>query len=61
MKDGGFNMKWFAPDHGDTRIVTRFLFLPLEIYSEIRWLELVKIKQSYKWYNKSWKNEKFID
>lgn len=30
---------------GDTRIVTRFLLFPKVIGEELRWLEVVKIKQ----------------
>jgi hypothetical protein len=32
---------------GDTRIVKRFLFLPLEIGGEVRWLEIARYKQKF--------------
>ncbi|MCM1235744.1 MAG: hypothetical protein NC489_37085 [Ruminococcus flavefaciens] len=46
---------------GDTRIVTRFLFLPLRINCQWRWLELVKIHQSYGTITNHWSNDWFID
>lgn len=33
------------PREGDMRTITRFLFLPKHIGNEVRWLEVVKIKQ----------------
>jgi hypothetical protein len=35
---------------GDTRIISKFLFLPKELNGEIRWLERVKIKQKFQFY-----------
>lgn len=48
---------------GDTRIVRRFLFWPVCIQDEWRWLGLALIKQKYqhvtrtglyKWFNREW-------
>ena len=57
---------------GDTRVINKFLFLPIEINKQSRWLEFVAIEQecyigtclvpdgmSYsciKWKNKQWVN-----
>jgi hypothetical protein len=40
-------MRWKAKVHkiGDTRTITRFLFLPRQIGGEVRWLEFVQIRQ----------------
>ena len=35
------------PKHGDERIVERFAIIPVYIGNEIRWLEKVKINQTY--------------
>jgi hypothetical protein len=44
-------MKWEKDTNrkkvGTTRIKTKFLFLPLRINGEIRWLEKVQIVQKY--------------
>lgn len=53
------------PEDGATRIITRFLLFPKCIYNQYRWLEIVKIEQSYIgydytcdmggfWVDKSW-------
>lgn len=34
-----------AKKYGETRVVTRFLFLPLSLVDETRWLEKTTIKQ----------------
>jgi hypothetical protein len=36
-----------APSFGDTRVVREFLFLPLTLEGETRWLELASIQQEY--------------
>ena len=42
----------------DTRIITKFLFFPVRIKDEWRWLEVASIKQMYVypygWYNVGW-------
>lgn len=61
-------MRWrekVRPDLGDQRVVTRFLFKPLAIGGEVRWLELAKIRQihipringSRDWINLGWSDE----
>lgn len=42
-------MRWFknTPKEGDIRYVRKFLFLPLTISPETRWLEMVEIRQTY--------------
>lgn len=50
------------PEDGTTRVVRRFLFFPLCLKSEYRWLEFVKIKQRYwahetYWYKNSFGGE----
>ena len=48
---------------GDYRIITKFLFLPVVIDNEVRWLEKVTIRQryyegfAYSW----WENLAWID
>ncbi len=43
-------MRWrqkSCPNAGDIRVVSRFLFFPLCLDGECRWLEVAKIKQTY--------------
>lgn len=40
-------MRWKIPSKGDERIIKRFAFLPIEIKTEVRWLELCYIKQEW--------------
>lgn len=43
-------MRWMQPKppkHGNIRFIKRFLWLPLTIQRETRWLEFVKIRQRY--------------
>jgi hypothetical protein len=40
-------MKWATPRDGDTRTLRRFLWLPLEIDHEVRWLEVASWTQRY--------------
>jgi len=51
-------MRWIRkepkmPEIGDTRIVTRFLFFPVELLTlsrkeiQFRWLEIARIEQKY--------------
>lgn len=43
-------MRWtkHKPEDGDTRIKTKFAFLPIKIGDEVRWLEKVTVKQEYR-------------
>lgn len=65
-------MKWESSYYkktrlaGTTRITKRFLFFPLEIINQWRWLETVYIKQImeeyYGWFNQRWSDfEEWID
>lgn len=57
------------PKIGDTRVISYFALLLVEIDKEVRWLEKVTVKQirAYKYYGPCgqygphWKNIKFID
>lgn len=42
-------MRWkkYYPKDKEERIIKKFLFMPLEIKSEVRWLEFAKIKQEF--------------
>jgi hypothetical protein len=45
-------MKWFEktkkqPLNGDKRIITKFLWFPLTISKETRWLEVASIQQHW--------------
>jgi hypothetical protein len=35
------------PEHGDLRVVSKFLFFPLRIDDRVRWLEKTEIVQKY--------------
>ena len=56
-------MRWFTGQEGNKRNVHKFLFKPLCIGSECRWLERVTIEQKYKscYWNGGWKNVRFVD
>jgi hypothetical protein len=57
-------MRWKkkkAPDYGDRRIISEFLFFPKTLDGETRWLEFAEIIQSYlgawcRWVDSSWHN-----
>lgn len=53
-------MRFKTPQGGDTRIKIKFAILPIRLYNDIRWLEKVKIRQVYRYYN-GWTNDCFID
>ena len=40
-------MRWNEPRHGDCRVITKFLWLPVQIGKETRWFEMATIKQRY--------------
>ncbi len=50
------------PQHLEERIKRKFLWLPLEIDNEVRWLEYANVKQiyirclMYAWRNQEWIN-----
>lgn len=60
-------MPMIPPRHGDTRVVKRFLLLPLALRGEMRWLETAYIRQQYIskyiiwtrpfWWSRSWTTE----
>lgn len=58
-------MPVIPPRHGDTRVVKRFLLLPLALRGEMRWLETAYIRQQYLskysshpfWWSRSWATE----
>jgi hypothetical protein len=45
------------PKQGEKRVITKFLFLPLCLKNDCRWLESASILQKY-WYG--WENIKFV-
>lgn len=50
---------------GETRIIEKFLYAPVTIDSQTRWLEHVKIRQICKYYGEDygyhWENYEWID
>lgn len=58
-------MRFSRPKTNDTRIINKFLFIPLKLNNEIRWLERAKILQKFSmetWASAGeWENQKFID
>ena len=59
-------MRWTRPKNGDTRKIKRFAFLPIRIHDDVRWLEVVYIKQVFRiWQymmpSREWVNCSFID
>ena len=66
-------IKLKKPKVGEYRFVRKFLFLPVKIQEEIRWLEFARIEQRYiekciydNWahktfYKKMWENIRFVD
>lgn len=59
-------MRWSEkpiPKHSGTRVVTRFLWFPLTIKGETRWLEKVSYRQSYSGscYNPGWDGMEWLD
>ena len=44
-------MRWKMPRYGDTRTITVFLWLPITIKYERRWLERAVINQYYMGYD----------
>ena len=54
-----YRLKEKIQKHYDTRVVSKFLFIPTLVDDEWRWLELVKIKQIYQ-PCLGWTNLKYI-
>jgi len=58
-------MRWPTQrlNHGNTRVVKKFLLLPKSISEETRWLEIVKIKQTFKCYYDGcfWEDTEWLD
>ena len=52
-------MKWISkrPVCDDRRFVKRFLFFPLKLQREVRWLETAYLSQRW---NVTWETENFI-
>jgi hypothetical protein len=40
-------MRWMAPHDGQERLVRRFLWLPVVVAGEWRWLERATLRQRY--------------
>jgi hypothetical protein len=60
-------MKFKHPSVGDIRIIETFLWLPLRIGNETRWLETAYIKQIYteittpKYHRRLWLETEFVN
>ena len=52
-------MRWFKPECGDERIITKFAWLPIRIANEVRWLETVHIRQVHA--VRYWHDHEFVD
>lgn len=46
-------MKYIHPRNKDERVVTKFLWFPVRIANETRWLETVKINQIFKTFSEN--------
>ena len=55
-------MEWLRPISGDSRVVNRFAFLPIEANGKWRWFRKCIIHQSYDTSkDKKWSNDWFED
>lgn len=52
-------MRWKTSKWGDKRVITKFLFLPVSIKGEVRWLETATIRQERR--TAHWSNKEFVD
>jgi len=52
-------MRWPVPSYGDTKIVTKFMWLPISAGNETRWLETATILYHYT--GIIWTPIKFLD
>ncbi len=50
-----------TPNHGDTKVKKKFLFFPVIIDEELRWLETATIKYKFDFINEKWYPIEFID
>lgn len=55
-------MRWYKKRKADIRYRRRFALFPCRIGNEVRWLEMIYLKQSrwYDWDEKGWENIKFL-
>lgn len=61
-------MRWNIPVYGERRTVTKFLWFPLEINKEVRWLEKATYIEEYdrfylggEYYYMDWNPIKWVD
>ena len=56
-------MKWNTPRFGDEKIVTKFLWLPVWVNHEYRWLETATIRYDYVCFGNHyyWRPIEFLD
>ena len=52
-------MRWKRPKQNEERTVVKFAILPIELNRDVRWLEVVKIRQVYCY--GSWIDMCFVD
>lgn len=50
-----------TPNHGDTKVKKEFLFFPVIIGEELRWLETATIKYKFNFINEKWYPVEFIE
>ena len=50
-----------TPTHGDTKVKKKFLFFPVLIDEELKWLETATIKYKFDFINEKWYTIEFID
>ena len=51
-------MRWTMPRFGEKKLKRKFLFWPLVIDGEGRWLEWATIQQEWWW---AWSNKRWVD
>ena len=57
-------MRWGKPGAGDKRVVRRLALFPIRVGNEFRWLEFVRIEQTYydpDYYQFPWHNTRFVE
>lgn len=58
-------MRWVRPDNKDMREITKFLWFPVRVGRETRWLERVTLIQKYEaeyfYANHCWRTIEFKD
>ena len=50
-----------TPNHGDTKVKKEFLFFPVIIGEELRWLETATIKYKFDFIYEKWYPIEFVD